>query len=218
MKKSLREYRRLFLTDISFRAEASLYASFALNAAYAVIKLAAGIYYASFWYGADALYYIALSAARFYLLRFVRIDGRGLDEEYRQYRLCGYFLLLMNIALIGVVYQIVNQGMGYRYPGLLIYAAATYAFYCVIVSIINVAKYRKLNSPALSAAKMVSLTKALVAMFALQGAMIASFGSGDTEAFKNTINSITGSCVCFVIFCMAVYMIVRAGRNLKRLI
>jgi hypothetical protein len=145
----LKKYWELLLTDLSFRAKVSLYVSFVFNFIYAVFKLSAGIWYASFWYGADALYYIILSGIRLFLLRRVRKGERDLEREFREYRLCGYLLLGMNAALIGVVFQIVYQGREYRYPGLMIYAVAAYAFFCIITSFINVVKYRKFNNSVL---------------------------------------------------------------------
>jgi hypothetical protein len=182
---------------------------------YAVFKLIAGIHYASFWYGSDALFYIALSVVRLLMLRHMRKDGSDMEQEYRQYRLCGYLLFILDAALVGVVYQVVNQDMGYHYPGLMIYIVATYTFACLVLAIINLVKYRKLNSPVLSAIKAISLTRALVAIFALTTAMLISFGSTDSEAFKNTMNALTGASVCLLISGIAVYMIIRANKNLR---
>jgi hypothetical protein len=211
-----------YMTDIPYRAKVSNYTSFGFNLFYAVFKLIAGVHYASFWYGADALYYIVLSAARFLLLRHIRKDAQSLSSDehdlakgFKKYRFCGVLLFVLNAALIGVVYQILHKNMRYEYPGLLIYAVATYTFYCITISIINVVKYRKLNNPVLSAGKAISLAKALVSMFALQTAMFASFN--DDAALERIMNLISGGCVCFFIFCIAVFMIVRANKALEEL-
>ncbi|MCL2817746.1 MAG: hypothetical protein FWD39_05105 [Clostridiales bacterium] len=209
------EHISRYITDLVYRAKISLYAALAVNLLYATFKLIAGIHYASFWYGADAIFYIILSAVQFLMLRHLQKKGNDLAQEYRQYRFCGYLLFALNSALIGVVYQIVHQNMGYHYPGLMIYAAATFAFLCLAVAIINVVKYRKLNSPVLSAIKAISLAKALVALFALQTAMLISFGGEESEAFKNIMNVLTGGGVCLFIFVMAVFMIMRANESLK---
>ncbi|MDR0293258.1 MAG: hypothetical protein LBH95_03800 [Oscillospiraceae bacterium] len=205
-----------YMTDIPFQVKISLYASLTLNLIYAVIKLIAGIHYASFWYGADALYYIVLSAARVLLTRHVQTRESDLATEYRRYRLCGVLLFALNAALTGVVFQIINQNMGYQYPGLLIYAVAAYTFISLTVAIVNVVKYHKLHSPVFSAVKIISLAKALVAMFALQSAMFASFG-GDSQTLERVMNSIFGGLVCMSIFAMAVMMVVNANDKLRKL-
>jgi hypothetical protein len=210
-----KKYGRLYMTDTTFRIKLSLYTSFVLNVMYSVFKLSTGIYYFSFWYGSDALYYILLSAVRLLLLRHVHKEKQDLANEFRQYRLCAFFLLGLNITLAAVVYQIVDQGMGYQYPGLLIYIVATYAFVCITVAIVNVIKCYKLNSPILSAAKTINLVKALVAMFALQTAMFASFGD-ENRGYEHRMNRIFGGIVCVSIFSIAVFMIVRANQILKK--
>lgn len=209
-------YGKRYMTELSFRVRVSLYASLAMNLLYATFKLVAGIYYASFWYGADAIYYIVLSAARVMLMRHMRKGGHSPETEYRIYRSCGVLLFALNAALTGVVYQIVNQNMGYRYPGLLIYAVAAFTFINIIWAIINAVKYRRLNSPVLLAVKELSLAKALVAVFALQSAMFASFSDGNM-AFEQVMNSVIGGLICLSIFAMAVLTVIRANGELRKL-
>ena len=206
-----------YMTDISYRTKISLYTSLSINLLYAIFKLIAGIHYASFWYGADALYFIVLSSARFILLRHVRKEDDDLSTEIKKYRFCGILLFVLNATLIGVVYQVVNHDMGYHYPGHLIYVVAAYTFYCLTLAIINIIKYRQLNSPVLSAIKVINFSKALVAIFALMTAMLVSFGIEESETFKSLMKSITGGGVSFTIFVMAVYMIIRANSKLKTL-
>ena len=210
-------YGNRYLTDMPYREKITLYASLFANLFYAGVKLLAGLYYASFWFGADALFYIVLSTIQFLMLRHLRKADAGLADEYRQFRFCGYFLFALNAALTGLVYQVVKQGMGYHYPGLMIYAAATYAFSCLMLAVINIFKYRKLNSPVLSAIKAIRLAKALVAIFALQTAMLASFGGNENETFMSLMKALTGGGVCLLIFSMALYMVFHANHQLKNL-
>ena len=204
-----------YMTDVVFRMKISLYTSLFFNSIYAVFKLIAGIHYASFWYGADAIIYIVLSIARFLLVHQIRKGEQDIAVEFRKYRFCGILIFILNAAFIPVVYQIVNHGMRYSYPGFLIYAAATYTFYAITMSIINVVRYRRYNSPVYSAQKALSLTKALVAMFALQTAMFASFG-GDIVS-ERTMNVVFGILVCCAIFAIAVTMVIRAIHELKKI-
>lgn len=212
---SKNKYGNLFITDISFRVKFSLYSSLFINLFYVAFKMFSAFYYSSFWFGAEAVFYVAFSFVLFILLRNMRKGGKNLRYELQTYRFCGYLLFALNAALIGVVYQMIHQGMGKQYPGLLIYAEATYAFVCFTVAIMHMVKYRKYNSPVLSAVKLIKFARALIAMFSLQIAMFASFGSG--EDFEGLMNSISGGCVCFAIFCMAVFMVVRANRKLKNI-
>jgi hypothetical protein len=209
---------------MEFRTKISLYVSLSVNLLYSALRIISGIKYASFWYGADAIFYIALSVIRIKMLRYVRkskrntsFEGIALEQEYCQFRSCGCLLFVMNVAMIGVIYQIVSQNMSYQYPGRLIYAVATYTFICLTIAIINMVKYSKLSNPVLTAVKAISLSKALVAIFALQTALITTFGSSDGEDFRRLMNSLTGGFVCISIFTIAVLMVVGANKNLKNL-
>jgi len=204
-----------YLTDMPFQMKVTLVASLTVNLLYAAVKLYSGVYYASFWYGADALYFLVLSLMRFLLLRHVRKNERDPGKAFRRYRLCGVLLFALNAAFISVIVQIVNQGMTFRYPGFLIYAVCIYTFYSVIISCYNIVRRRGVRDPIMSAQKTISLVRALVAMFALQTAMFASFNSDIT--LERSMNLITGICVCCAIFYLAVFMVIRANIELKKL-
>lgn len=211
-------FGRRFLKDVLFRAEISLYQGFVLNLLYAVIKMVSGIYYHSVWLIALATYYILLGVMRFSLIHYVRRNqvGQNIQGEFRRYRLCGIILILMNIALVGIVEFIVYKNEGFSYPGLLIYAIALYAFYCIIIAMINVIKFRKHGSPVMSAAKVINLTAALVSMLTLTTAMLASFG-GDDLAFRKMMTACVGSGVCLIVLGMGVFMLIHSTKNLKEM-
>jgi hypothetical protein len=208
------KYTGLYLTSIPARIKASLYMTLFVNLTYAVLKMATGIYYASFWFGAEAVFYLVLGLVRFLMLRNMR-KGGDLRHEYQVYRFCGFLLFALNAALTGIVYQMIHQGRGNDYPGLLIYVVATYTFIFLITSVVHLIKYRKLNSPIISAAKVINLTTALVALYSLQIAMFASFG--EDKNVERVMNSISGSLLCIAIFGMAVFMVVRGFEKLKKL-
>ena len=208
-----------YLNDVSFRTHVSLYASLSINIVYAIAKFIAGIFYHSFWFGSIAVYYFCLAAMRFMLLRHANRNAFGKDQiaEYKQYRICGATLMLLNLALTGMVILVVVKNYTYQYPGTMIYAMGAYTFYNTITAIINVAKFRQQNSPALSAAKVINLASALVSMLALETAMLEQFGSGESPMFRRTMTSATGGAICLIVLGMAVYMVVRSTRKLTRL-
>ena len=197
-----------------FRVRIGLLLSFFINLCYAVMRMVYGAVYASGWEAAVGIYYLLLSVLRFYLMRKVSPGGGRYREELRVYRVMGWLLMGLNLALTGVSAQIVLDGRGYDYPGTLIYAAAAYSFYSLTIAIINVVKYRKFHSPVLSAAKAVGLTCALVSIFSLETAMLAQFG-GETR-FQQLMTAGTAVAVCAIVLAMAAYMVVSAGRKLKK--
>ena len=207
-----------FLGDIRFRTEISLYQGLLVNLLYIAMKLFSGLYYRSYWFIALALYYILLAVMRFLLLRRgKRVTGRtSMEEELWRYRHCGIMLLMMNQALMGIVVYMVQQNRGFHYPGALIYLMALHAFYSVITAIINLVKYRKHGSPVMSAAKAISFVAALVSILALETAMLAQFG-GDDETFRAAMTGATGGGVCTIVIGMAIYMIWKSTKQLKKL-
>ena len=213
------KYAHRYLTDVHFKMHVSLYLSLGINLIYAVLKLFSGIFYQSVWFGTLGVYYTLLAVVRFLLLRHANKNpfGKELDSELKRYRLCGVILMLMNIALSGVVILVIRRNQGFEYAGYLIYIMAMYAFYTIITAIINVVKYRKYESPVMSAATAVNLAAALVSMLALETAMIAQFGKGENSPlFRQIMTGTTGGCVCLIILGIAVYMIVKSTRLLRK--
>lgn len=206
-----------YLQDQYYKVWLGLRLSFLINLLFALLKLGYAVRYASFWAGGLAVYYILLCVVRLFLLRRVAIspDGVDLRREWKGVRTVGLLLFVLNVALAWISAQIVLDGQGYRYPGLMIYTMATYAFYCLGLSIWGAVKYRRLNSPLLSAAKSVNLTCALVSIFSLETAMLTEFGGQGQERFRTVMTGLTGAAVCLAVLAMAILMVRQAGKNLK---
>lgn len=204
-----------YLTDMAFRVRVGLYGSLFVNLAFVAIKFVSALVYDSVWFGAVATYYAILSILRFLLLRHVHLDDHDLRQAWRKYRLCGGILIALNLVLAIIAVQMIRDGKGVHYPGMLIYAAAAYTFYTLTAAIVSVARCRRRHSPVLSAVKTISLSAGLVSIFSLQTAMFSSFGGGETLQY--TMNLLTGSGVCMIVFGIAVYMVASGTRMLKQM-
>lgn len=208
-----------FFDDVRFRTKMSLYQGLFINLLYIGIKMFSGVYYRSVWFVALAIYYILLALMRFVLLHKgkKKADEMTMEEELHRYRICGIVLLLMNQALAGIVIFMVHQNRGFHYPGILIYAMAAYSFYSIITAVINLVKFGKHGSPLLSAAKVINLVAAMVSILSLETAMLARFGGDDDPVFCKTMTGATGGGVCTIVIGMAVFMIWKSTKQLKRL-
>lgn len=204
--------------DLAFRVRVSLYNSLVINTLYAVANFVAGVIYKSVWLGAVSVFYIVLSVLRYLLLHHVNIKLMEDDivKEHKKARLCGIILFLLNIAFIGMVVQMVRDDRGAVYPGLLIYVAATFTFYSLVVAIVNLVKYRKFKSPVFSASKIVSMISALVSIMSLQTAMLTQFET-ENPNFPPLMNAITGAGIFITVCVMAIFMIVKSNKALKGL-
>lgn len=202
----------------TFRTQIALYPGFLINVVYVIWKLSFGIYYNSAWFISLALYYFVLAWMRLSLIRPFSEKGETRKKaELKRYRFCGASLLVINIALTGIVVLAVKKENGFTYPGYMIYVMAMYAFYSVITAVINLVKYRKYGSPVLSAAKVISLTTAMVSMFSLESAMLAQFADASQTAFKKIMTECTGGVICVIVIGMAVYMIFRSTKEIRKI-
>ncbi len=95
-------------------------------------------------------------------------------------------------------------------------AIATYTFTSLTMAIIDSIKYRKYNSPILSAGKSISLAAACVSMLTLETTMLTIFNDGSKSVlFRKMMLGISGAVVSVVIITMALYMIIRSTKRLK---
>jgi len=143
-------------------------------------------------------------------------NGDNLAAEFRRYRVCGWMLLILNIVLSGITGFIISRNTGFSYPGHMIFVYAAFAFYTITLASVNLKRYRRFNSPLLSASAVISMTGALVTMLSLETALIDRFGSGDPSGFRAKIIGITGMCIFLIVSAMSIYMILRATRFLNR--
>jgi len=216
------KYSNIYLSEAEVRAKTSLYVGNGVNVLYSVVHLVTGILYSSVWSYALAGYYVVLSLIRSSLVRKDRvrltIDN---NKERRLYELksgcsCGRLLFLLNMAVSVLVVQMIWKNQYYDYPGFMVYAHAAYAFYSFIMTLISMIKQRKLEQPIYSAAKVVSMSCALMSILALQTALLMQFGDGQTE-FIQFMNSLTGFAVCFNIFAMAVWLVHKTKKEIRML-
>ena len=219
--KKIKEHNPLvhrIVTDARFRLKLTLFCSLILNTGYALFQLGMGFYYRSRWFLALAVYYILLTVMRFFLLRDLKqlTPGSDYHEELRRYRFCGIALAAMTPALLAIVAFILFQNRRFSYHSISTIAMAAYTFGAFTVAVVNIVKYRKYNSPLLSAAKAVSMTTASVAMLSLETAMLSAFGSESDAMFRSLITGISGIGVCLFVLGMSIFMITHAAKELKR--
>lgn len=203
-----------YLSDSELRARISLQSGLLINIVYSVFKIAAGIYYGSFWFGAEGTYYTILSIMRYSLIRKERALTKNTANEWKTYRNCGFLMLLLNLIMSVIIVQVVFQNKSYNYSGLIIYASAAYTFYRLTFSIIHVIKFNPRKYSVLSASKLINLSAALMSLFALQSAMLTQFGS-EAEINFQALNAATGSAVCGITVSTAMFMIFNSKKKIK---
>lgn len=207
-----------YMTDRAFRTEVSLYISLIVNMLYVGMNLWSWHFSGSWWFVVLAVYYVIMAVMRFLLVRYVRKQdlGASIVQEWKRSRICAYILLLVNVSLSGAVLMILYQNRGYDYPGILIYVMALYTFYSTAHAIVDIVRYRKLGSPIMSTAKIVSLSAALVSMLNLETAMFAQFGKDMAVQDQRIFIILTGAGVSITVVTMSVLLIIQAGKAMTQ--
>ena len=208
-----------FMTDRAFRINISLSVSFVINMLYVGINLLSWHMLHSYWFMVLAVYYVIMSVMRFLLVRYVRVQkiGTNILGEWKRSRICACILLLINLSLSGAVLMILYQSKGYDYPGIMIYVMALYTFYSTIHAVLDIIKYRKLGSPVMSTAKIVSLSGALVSMLNLETAMFAQFGADMSPENQRIFIILTGAGVSITIVTLSAILIINANKEIRRI-
>lgn len=203
-----------FFCDVGFRTKIFLFLSLIINLFFCATNIASAAAQKSVWCAFLAVYYIMLAGMRLTVLR--KADKNlSAAEELKIYRACGIMLLITNQILTVISVYVVKSSGSFSYKGVLIYAAAFFAFYNIIAAISNIFKYRKYNRPSLSAAKIISFTAAVVSMFALETAMLSRFSTEADREFSHIMTCVSAAAVCTGVMIMAVYMVARSTAKLK---
>lgn len=204
--------------DPAFRTRVSLYLSLGISLLYVGIQLWSWYLARSWWFVVLGAYYGILSLLRLLLVGYLQKHALGADPsgEWKRARLCACILLLVNLSLSGAVLMILFMHRGFDYPGILIYVMALFTFYSVTHAIIEAIRYRSFASPVMTAAKVVSLSAALVSLLNLESAMFAQFGAAMAQKDQNLMIILTGAGISITVVTLSVLLIVRATQNLRR--
>ena len=214
------EFTRSLLRNYGFRTIVLTIGSFSLSIAFGIYNGVLGIMMKSIWFGALAAYYIFLALLRGSVLTYHRKKkAKKREDSYstrtRVYRKCGFWLLILNVALSAAIAQMIFSNRKFEYAGWTIYAFAAYAFYKITMSIINLFKARKQTDLTVQAIRNVNLADAAVSILALQTALLGTFGSeGLNVALFNTL---TGIAVSLLSIGIGVQMIAYANKKLKEI-
>lgn len=209
-----------YFSDRIFRAQTALYIGLAGNTVYSVFYFIMAIVQKSYWQITLAVYNFIFSAMRFIMVLNYGKAKKKEDEksrilhEFKSYRLCAILMFFMSITMTGLIEQLISGGKDTG-GEIITITIATYTFYCFIIAIINVFKFRKQNSPILSASKNICFARALMSLFSLQITMFAQFDEGSNSQSQHIMNILMGLAVCMICVAIAVSMIAKANKNIK---
>lgn len=208
---------RRWLSDVHLRLRVTLGANVLWNLGYGALQLGLGIYHHSGWFFTLAGYYGCLGILRLMLMVYTlgNQPGENYHRELNHYRRCGWAFLAVNLALSARLFLMLSENRLVRHHEITTIAMATYTFLSLTMATINMVKYRKYNSPVLSASKAISFASALVSLLTLESTMLVTFGETMSPATVNLFMALSGGGVSILILAMAIYMIVLSEKKFK---
>lgn len=215
-KVSSTTFGSYYLNDNLFRNRVSIYQGMTINFLYMLFRLVTAVKYTSIWFFSMAIYYMVLCIMRAYLgFGYCQKEEKGIYYELRFYRRTAGMLFILNIPMGGMIILMIQTNSSFNYPGYLIYLSALYTFYMIILSVVNLMKFRKMDSPILSAVKILNFVSAMMSVLGLQTAMIARF-SLKGENYRKMMNAITGGIIFLMVIVTVAMMMVQSSKKEKR--
>ena len=210
-------YTRRYVTDAAFKTEINLACSLVLDLFYAGVNGLLALFYGAHWFAVFAGYYAVLSFMRFMLFRNLGKNRKAANRlrELKRVRFCAFILLTVNLILSALVLMMLYSPWNVEDVGVLIYVAALYSFGALTLSLVGLIRFRKYQSPSLSASKMIGLTAALVSMLTLEVMMFSVFGGDMSIQIQKLFIAATGAGICAVIICMSLYLIMHTTKELN---
>lgn len=202
------ETARRMANDGDFRRSAVMLRGIAANAVYAAFRVFTGLRLSSVWFLSIAFYYAALAALKACVaVCFRHAAGRSDRTEYecRCMEKISRLVLLIDLPMGVMIFQMVIKNSSYNYPGSMIYLSALHTFYTAVVSIINFVGTRTGTGALVHGAKMIDCISASMSLLGLQTALLARFSPDDIE-YRFMMNALTGAGVFALVIIFSVWM------------
>lgn len=211
----VREFWSKVKQDTDYRIKLFLFLSLAFNFAYALFLFIISRVYASKWFFIMSAYYALLSVARI-MIYFQTTPKKRLKIKLLTMRICGYFLLLLNVVVSVMMFILIYTVPPVQHHEITVITLATYTFSAFTIAIVGSVKYVKKKERIYSCIKILSLLSASVSMVTLTNTMLATWGGEDTLLRSIILPILSGVVAIFIVAC-AVFMIKTANSDLRTL-
>ena len=224
IKTKLNAHRltRRFL-EYDFRTIVFTVVSLIITTGYAAFYAMLGIALLSVWYGMLACYYIMLVTMRAIVVFYHKGKRKRRKKAIVQneklsrakiYRNCGIVIILLTFPLSIAILLMVAEKATFSHAGFMIYAAAAYTAYKVVMTIRHLVKARKSTDMTVRTVRSINLADMFVSVLALQTAMFHSF---QPEFSPDVFNAVTGAAVCLLTVLIGAFMIANGQRAITQI-
>ena len=206
------KFTNTLLNNYGYRTIIFSIFSFVINISYVIFQGVLAIMTRSAWYMSITAYYLVLSLVKGNVFLAKKKDD-SVVRQTKTYRFSGIMLILLTFAFSGIIVLIYTSNMAFEYAGLMIYVIATYTFYKLTLSIINIFKARKQDDLYIQSIRNINLANALISIVVLQVAMFQAF----SPQYNTSIaNALTGAVISLIILTLGIIMIIKSNKILKR--
>lgn len=199
------------------RAVVTAVFSLGCNAVYGVYQGIVGICSRSLWFVVLWAFYWILAALRFCVLMCARIEEKDEREEEKAAiqafvtRAAGVLLLLLACVLMWSV-VIHREGEGKVHGEITMIAIATYTFYKITGTLVQVCRKRKHQPIFGKVLQKVGIAEGAASLLTLQRSMLATFGRTDFLS-TDQMNRWIGGGICLLIVVLGMTMAVKERRT-----
>lgn len=221
---------RRFLNDEEYRIRISIVVGIAVDTFWALINIGMGMAFVSAWFITLGCYYLLFGLMReLLLLQFnsgakEKIqdacdkssckEGRAPTKKERKTAFaCGVFMIASTFIMSGIATLLLHGDATIRYGEIQTIALAAFTFYSLIGAIIGLVRLRG-RELLLVVNCRVNMCIALVSLFTLEMAMLATFGTNDDITLTLILPALTGAAVS-VALCLMGILTVKQARTTK---
>ncbi len=190
------------------RARLSLPFGTLANLSFAAFRLVTGLFYQSFWFAAEAIFYIILSLIRT-LLGKETVGAVSAAAKWKTARRAARLLLLLDISLGGLVLAVLLEEQKIIYPGYVLSISAIFTVFRVFLTTRQILHFRKKEYPSLLTAKALSLCGSMLSVFTTQVTFLSWVGGNAVPI----LNAATGGGVFLALPAISLALSKKAKRH-----
>ena len=220
MKRLVRAIRKTtlgkrVLDDPLFRVLITSSGSMGWNLIYALFNGVLAIAYGSFWFLSMFVYYLILGGMRLLVVSPKKDRSAERWSDNAIMRTLGIEMIILAVVVSGIVCMAIAEKHNPSYNTVVMITIATYTFYAVTMSIINIVKAHKKKDATMIMLRDISLAGTIVAVLSLERSMLGTFGNAEDD-FSTTMEIISGAVAFVLIIVIGISMIMQAKNNMKQ--
>lgn len=217
-------YKNTFATkyvyDYEYRSNVLMQIGFLGNTIYSLFTLFLGLISKSAWFTSIGIFYavfgflkLALLIKQNHILKNENMRERK-AISLRVWRFFGLSMFILTIPTTVMVVQMIYHNKNYYYGDIITFGYFIYTAIYFIAGIVKVIQAKMRKNPIFTAYSNMSFCGALMAVLALQTAMVTGFGIEDST--RRLVNSITGAIVLITFYIVSIVVIVSTTKTLRK--